>query len=401
MAVYKVKLGSTDGRVFERRADGGSQAEIRRNFQSEGYYVFSVSRALDLAALLGFRRKAPAGRFIAFNKELRGLVRAGLPIVEGLDIVLKRLREDRFKAMLTQVRERLTRGESLSEAFAAQGGAVPRYYPALLHAGEQSGNLAEVLDRFIEQEQRLRKARKKFRQALTYPALLLVVAMASMYVILGRAMPQFASLYEGSQRELPGATRVVIAISDWLAAYNLYLIVGVGAATVAVFLFLQTERGASWGERVLAATPLVGALWRLQCQNIFARAMRLLIVGGIPVPQAVATVAKAVPSRSLGRQLGLAHEDLMRGESLQEALARRAKLDDTAGELLRVGEATGSLAEMFDHVAEHGEERAEDLLELITTLVAPLVLLAVGLAIAFLVIAMYLPMFGGYESLLQ
>jgi len=401
MAVYKVKLGAADGQVLERQTHGGSGEEIRRNFQSEGYYVFSVTRAFDPLSAFGLGRRIPTRRFIAFNKELRGLIRAGLPIVEGLDITLKRMREDRLKSLLVQVRRRLTHGESLSQAFAAFPGAVPRYYPALIHAGEQSGGMVESLDRFIEQEERLRKARKRFRQALTYPALLIIVAAAAMYVILTRAMPQFAALYEGGQRDLPALTRAAMGLSDWFAAYRWHTLIALAAVVIGSWLFFQTERGARLSERLLSATPLAGSLWRLHNQNIFARVMRLLIAGGVPVPQAVAITAEAVPSRALGRQLQQVHEDLMGGDSLQDALDRRAKLGDTAGELLRVGEATGSLGEMFAHIADDGEELAEDKLELISNLVAPLVLLAVGLLIAVLIVAMYLPMFGGYQSILN
>ncbi len=399
MATFKVKLGSSEGNVLYRQTQGGSVAEVTRTFRAEGYYVFSVARTFDLAAFLGLRRKIPMKQFILFNKEFRGLVRAGLPIVEGFDILLKRMKEGRLKTLLQQVREQLTKGESLSEAFKAFREMVPSYYPALLHAGEQSGGLEEVLSRFIEQEERIRKARKKFLQTLTYPLILLLVGMASLYIILTRAMPEFAALYQSSERDLPKITELVIWVSDFLTSYHLYLITGLFALLVAFRLYGHTERGAVRLEKILARIPVVGPLWSLQNGNIFARTMRLLLGGGIPLPQSLAIMTEAVPSRVFGMALQRVHGELLRGNSFQEALERHTHLGDMTGEMVRIGEATGTLGEMLEYVAEHGEERAEDYLELISGIVAPLVLLLVGLLVSFLVVAMYLPMFGSYESL--
>lgn len=399
MAVFKVKLGSSDGAVLERQARGHSSHEVKARFQHEGYFVFSVKRTLEPANFLGFGRRVAAKPFILFNKEMRSLIKAGLPVVEGLDLLLGRMRHKRLAELITRVRDRLIQGESLSEAFAANMDMVPRYYPALLHAGEQSGNLVEVLDRFIAQEERIRKARKKFRQAMTYPTILLVAAMVALYLILTRAMPEFASLYTGAQRELPAITQVVMGASQWLTTWYLHLFVVLAIAAGASLVFLRTERGALQGERMLRRVPVVGKLWVLQNQNIFARSMRLLLAGGLPVPKALSIIAGATPSRLLGKELNQVHSELQEGKSLQAALDQHAYLTPMAGEMIRVGEATGSLDEMFEHVAEHGEEQAEDVLETVSGLIAPIMLVLIGLLIAFLVIAMYLPMFGSYEAL--
>lgn len=399
MTIFKVKIGSGDGQILVRQAQGHSREEVFQHFLREGYYVFSVSRSLEPGSLLGLRKRIAAKQFILFNKEFRGLVRAGIPIVEGFDILLKRMKPDRMKTLLEQVREQLTKGESLSEAFQSQGDAIPRYYPALLHAGEQSGGLVEVLDRFIEQEERILRTRKKFWQTLTYPSLLLGVGLICMYIILTRALPEFAGLYQESNRQLPLVTRLVMAISGWLVAYYLHLFLAIGAIGIFLFVYLRTEGGKRMGERVLRRIPIIGKLWSLQNQNIFARTMRMLIAGGIPVPQALSITAGAVPSFVFRTGLGRVHAEVTQGAGFQEALERHVSLSDIAGEMIRVGEATGTLAEMMEYVAEQGEEQSDDYLELVSNLVAPLVLLLVGLIIALLVLAMYIPMFGSYEAL--
>lgn len=399
MATYKVKIGSADGTVMIRNAQGREPAEIRQSFQNEGFYVFSVTRAFSLREWLGIQRRIPRRKFIMFNKELRGLVKAGLPIVEGLDILLKRMKPGPIRQMLETVRSKLTQGESLSEAFRHFEDVIPRYYPALIHAGEQSGDLVEVLDRFIIQEERIARARSRFLQTLTYPSLLIIVGIVSLYLILTRAMPQFAAIYTDAGQDLPMLTSVVIGISNTVINYHRWILLFTFAAMVAGFLYLRTAKGKRIWERTLRHMPIVGALWNLQNQTIFARTMRMLLSGGVPVPQSLSVVAHAVPSLVLSSELKAAHHDVVQGASLQDALETHTQLSDLAGEMLRVGEASGTLTDMFEHLADHGDEMAENRLETISNLVAPLVLLVVGIVIALFVVAMYLPMFGSYNAL--
>lgn len=399
MANFKVKLGSRDGVIVNRQVHGHSHDEVRDYFLKEGYYVFSVKRIVAWTSLLGFKRKISTKKFINFNKAFRGLVRAGLPIVEGFNILLSRMKKDRLHALLEQVREQLTKGSSLSEAFSTFDDVIPRYYPALLHAGEQSGGLVEVLSRFIEQEERIRKTRKKFIQTLTYPLILIIVGFASLYIILARAMPEFAALYEGSDKELPQVTRWVMAASDFVTGNTTYLLIGCFIAVFGTYFWIQTESGARRFEALLRRVPFLGTMWQLQNRNIFSRTMRLLLAGGIPVPRALEVTAGAVPSRLMSAELKAVVAEVKEGNDLQTALEKHIDLGDIAGEMIRVGEATGTLQEMFEHIAEHGEEASEDYLEMISNLVAPAILLVVGLMIAFLVVAMYLPMFGAYENL--
>jgi type IV pilus assembly protein PilC len=399
MAVYKVKLGSADGSVVERVMRGSSADDLRQGLTREGYFVFQVTPTFDVSSLIGFRKQIKPKAFIIFNREFRGLIKAGLPVLESLDVLLKRMKASPLRTVIEDVREQIVKGKPLSEAFAAVNDRLPRHYPALLRAGEQSGNLVEVLDRFIAQEERSRKARKKFRQALTYPILLIALGVVCMYIILTRALPQFMSFYTNSGKELPMATQVVISISTFIMNYHTALIIGLIVAIVAFLAWVRTDSGARSADRMLSRVPLVGTLWRLNNRNIFARLMRLLLNGGIALPDALKACSEALPSRELSEQLRDSIGEVMTGKTFHEALESQTRLDDNFLEMVRLGETTGSLEEMLEYLAEYGEEQAEDLLELISSLVAPLVLIFIGLMITFMVLGVYLPMFGSYEAL--
>ena len=390
MPLYKAKLATSEGKIIEKRLNARNSKDVFRYFRDDGYFVFSVKKT---SLLLGAEKKVSLQSFLLFNRELAGLIRAGLPIVDGLGILLKKMEISPLKTMVSQILERLVRGASLSEAFTDFEHMIPAYFPTLLYAGEQSGQLVEVLEKFIQQEDRKRKALKKFRQALTYPIILLAVAAVALYVILGQAMPEFAKLYAGSGQDLPFLTRMVIGFSEGVAVSFPYLVVGV--AVIAVFFsmfgnkdFIQTSV-----ERVILRTPVFGKIWRLHNQNALVSSLKLLLQGGIPVAQALKTMCSAVPSRLLGTSLEKVWNDVVCGVNLSDALSSHTNLEHRVMDMIRIGETSGTLDEMLEHLISYGEEQLDDQLEWISGIIAPVLLLVVGGFIAALVLAMYLPMF--------
>lgn len=398
MATYTVKLGTNEGALSTRQVVGNNADEVRRRLTAEGYFVFSVKTSLNPLKMLS-RRKVPQKKFLMFNKELRGLVKAGLPITEGLDIIIARHEAGPLLTLIEDVRDKLRGGESLSEAFSHYSGLIPSYYPALLRAGEASGNLDEVLLRFIQQEERLRRTRKRFTQSLTYPAILMFAGMISVYIILTKAMPQFSAMYTNSGQELPMITNVVMGLSEWMVDWWMLVLGGIVFFVISLYIYAQTQNGACLLEKILRRIPTLGRMWSLQSQNIFSRTLRLLIIGGITLPEAIEILSSAVPSPNLRLELAEVHKNLLQGESLHNALENHAQLADIVHEMVRIGEETGTLDQMLDYLSEDGEEEAEDTLEFISNMIAPIILLFVGILIAIMVVAMYLPMFGSYDMI--
>jgi len=390
MPRYSARLSSSDGKLLQKQIHAATSDEVYRYFREDGYFVFSVKREF---ALPGREKKVSMRNFLLFNREMMGLIRAGLTIVDGLSILLKKMPPSALKSMLVQVREKLTKGSSLSEAFKAFKHVIPAYYPTLLYSGEQSGQLAPVLEKFIQQEERKRKAIKKFRQALTYPIILLIVSAIALYVILGRAMPEFASLYADSGQDLPAITQFVIALSNIVASYSPYLFL---LAVGLFFLIPATKKMVSlrsFLEKSVTWVPVLGKVWRLYNQNSFVSTMKLLLQGGIPMAEALKTMQSAVPSRRLSLRLEKVWNDVICGEDLSDALEKHTDFENRVMEMIRIGETSGTLDEMLEHLIVYGEEQLDDHLEWISGIVAPMLLLFVGVFIAALVLAMYLPMF--------
>ncbi|MCB1042976.1 MAG: type II secretion system F family protein [Acidobacteria bacterium] len=394
MVNFRAKVGTGNGEIAIKEAVGSSTVEIKRKLAEEGYFVFDVKRVWSLGDLNLVGKRVSSRQFNLFNREFRGLVKAGMPIAESLRMVLERMPQGPLRALVGQVLDRVVQGEPLSAAFKGFEGLIPSYYPALLFAGEQSGHLPDVLEQFIDQESRLQNMRRKFRNALTYPAFLMIVGIVALYVILGRAMPQFAGLYRDSQQDLPIVTEWVMALGDLVSRHGTLMALGFVLLAVAVALFSRT----AWGKRKLDLwlwrIPFLGSLWRLQNQNAFAWTMNMLITGGIPVPQALSITARSAASPILADHIEAAQAAVERGSSLESAIDTHLPFESLVADMVRIGESTGTLDEMFAYIAENGEEHASDKLEMISNVIAPFILLLVGLTIAALVIAMYLPMFG-------
>src|SRR4051812_44358302 len=205
MAEYVIRAADERGRVLEQVEQAHTETEVRDRYAQQGYFVYSVKPRGLLAGgdmAMPRRRRIKLDQFVIFNEQFVTLIHAGLPIVQGLDLLTRRQRDPQFRALLENVRDALRSGALLSEAFAAQP-HIPRLYTTTLMAGEKSGNLEEVLRRYIAFQRLALSFRKKLVSSLIYPALLFVLVIAMMTFLITYVVPQFASLYSQLEAELP------------------------------------------------------------------------------------------------------------------------------------------------------------------------------------------------------
>ncbi|PIE89580.1 MAG: hypothetical protein CR997_10215 [Acidobacteria bacterium] len=395
MPRYTAKLSSGDGSIIYKQLHAHTAKDVFVYFREEGYFVFSVKRNFK------WEKKISLKDFLLFNRELIGLLQAGLPIVDGLAILLKKMPSSAMKSMLTQVQSKLVKGASLSESFRAFTHLIPSYYPTLVYSGEQSGQLVSVLQKFIIQEDRKRQAIKRFKQALTYPAILMAVAAVALYVILGRAMPEFTALYADSGKELPVVTQAVIVLSNYVTAYSPYLLLAIVAL---LFLRPLMRHGGilnASAEKLIMWLPVLGSVWRLHNQNSFISTLKLLLQGGIPMAKALKTIRTAIPSNLLSDELEKVWNDVLCGQELSAALEKHTFFESRVIEMVRIGETSGTLEDMLEHLMVYGEEKLDDHLGWVSGIIAPVILLVVGAFIALLILAMYLPMFQAADLISQ
>ena len=386
-----VRLADERGRVQEQTHAAATADELRARFTQSGYYVYSV-KAKGLLGGDGRKKKVKLETFLVFNQQFLTLIRAGLPILGSLDLLARRQKVLQFRSQLEDVTQRVRTGESISSAFEAQGG-FPVVYTTTLQAGERSGNLEEVLQRFLDFQRVSLTFRKKLKASLIYPALLIVMVIALFIFLITFVVPRFSQLYEQLGTPLPALTVFLLQVGKFAQNYGLY----VGAIVILVgyllYRWTKTEPGAIAVDRVRIALPVIGGIWTKYQVGLFSRTLATLLSGGLPLVPSLETAARAIDSRKIGSAVFRSVESVREGRGLSPSLAATKVFPELAIEMIEVGESTGALPTMLNSVAEFFEEDVQTNLNAAMSLIEPLILVVMGGVVVVILIALYLPIF--------
>ena len=396
MSEYICRLGTPSGEVITRIVEAAAAADAKFQLEKEGFKVFAVSTAgggiSSIFGGSGKKSRVKPADFLLFNQQLSALLRAGIPVLQSINLLKTRSGSSNLRDVLVDVEEKIKSGVPLSEAFDAQG-IFPKIYTASLLAGEQSGALDDVLLRFVDYLKRSVGVTRKLRGALAYPAFLLaasglMVAFLTLYIV-----PRMSDLFQSlsGNRGLPTVTVVVLAISHGVAG-NIWwlgpLLIVVG---VALYFWLQTDSGRRTLHRFLLRIPVAGQLIRNMATSQLTRSLSTLLSGGITVPDSWEIASQALNNVELrGRSQSVAHM-IREGRGFSEALEQANWLPDLALDMIGIGERSGSLREMLDEVAAFYDAEAEVRLEQLTTLLEPLILVFMAGIVVVILLAIYLP----------
>jgi len=374
------------------------EARLRHELEEKGLFLLAIEggrRAALMGRKLPGRRRLPARDFIIFNQELATLLHAGLPLVQSLDILRRRVPNPTFKAALDDIYDKVRSGLALSEAFAAQGTLFSGVYTASLMAGERSGSLEQVLRRYVQHMKVLAAARGRLISAMIYPMVLVALSGAVVALIIVRVVPAFGSFYEqfGAGAKLPAATRFLVGISGVLTGYWYLLLAGLIAGGGAVWYWMQQPGQRDRVDAAILKMPIVGPVLRKFATAQVARTIATLLSGGLPLVTALEIAAHAIANRSVARDLAFVVQQVREGGGLGRSLAQRGTFPNVAIEMVEVGEQTGALAEMLNSVADFYDEENETTLERFSNLVQPIMLVVMGLVIAGLLLSLYMPLF--------
>ena len=396
MAEFLVKMADERGHVLEQLETGVSEKDVRDRFAQKGFLVYSVRDRAGFLSLNPFqrRRKIRNDEFIIFNQQFVTLIKAGLPILMALDLLRKRQRNPYFKSVLENVRERVKSGQLLSEAFEAQGqAAISRIYTTTLLAGERSGNLEEVLNRYISYQRISSTFRKKLVASLWYPGLLLTALTIMLSFLITYVVPKFADMYESLNAQLPYITNLMLKIGTTLQSY-FYIVVPVIIGLIVVFLaWLRSEHGNRVIDTVRFKVPLLGDIWMKYQVAMFSRTLSTLLAGGMPLVPSLETASSSINSRKISRNVEQAAKHVREGGALSASLEETQFFPELAVEMIEVGESTGALPTMLNSVAEFYEEDVQNALTAAMQLIEPALLIIMAGVVGFVLIALYLPIF--------
>ncbi len=397
-----LKYADARGEIHQQTAEAGSEREIRDRYTQQGFLVYSVKPRSEInvlaTAIKPRRKKLNVEKFLIFNQQFVTLIRAGLPILKALDLLAERLTDPKLSGYIKGVREEVRNGALLSDAFARQG-VFPAIYVTTVLAGERSGSLAEVIERFITYQKLSLSVRKKLLVSLLYPAVLVTLVIGLIVFLVTFVVPNFAELYTSMNAQLPGPTQVLIAIGTTARSY---VLVGFGVFVLGIFAFrywARTDKGSERIDRILLKTPIAGEVWLKYQVAQFSRVLSTLLIGGIPLMQALDTAADSLGTQVLKKVLLQAAKLVREGQSLSSSLRLTKVFPGLSIDMIEVGESTGALPAMLGSVAEFYEDDVATRTTAALSLIEPAIMIFMGIFVAFVLISLYLPIFSLADSI--
>jgi type IV pilus assembly protein PilC len=394
MGEFVCRVADANGRVFSHVEAAGTLDEARQKLADRGLYVYSVETRGSLVGLLNRRKQRQIGGsdFLILNQQFNTLIKAGIPILRALDLLATRATTPKLRPVLTQIRDRVREGKSLSEAI-DESGVFSKVYSTAILAGEKSGNLSGVLEFYIAYQKVSTGVRKKILATLVYPVLLIVVATVIVTYLVTFVVPKFAGLYQDLGVELPASTKLLMALTVDYRYVVLGTIAVLIAAAFGVFLWSRTEEGGATFDRLKFKLPVIGdTLLKFQVAQ-FSRTLATLLTGGTTLVTALQTASDALTSRLLRITILRATQMVREGETLHGALASQRVMPEMALDMVEVGESSGALGPMLTSIAEFYEEEVGLRLGALVSIIEPVILIFMGILVAFILISLYLPIF--------
>jgi type IV pilus assembly protein PilC len=392
---FRCRLVTAAGEIVEGTYAAENEARLRHDFEAQGLHVLSLRKRSVLGGGTSFftRRKISRHEFLVFNQEFATLLKAGMPLVQSIDLLRHQVVNPVFRGVLDDVHEKVRGGTALSEAFTEHGTLFPRVYTASLLAGERSGNLDAILRRYVVYEKVLDTIRRKTISALIYPAILVLLAVVLVGIIVLKVVPAFSDFYAGFNAELPLSTRIILGISDFAQQQFLLLIGAVTIGSLAFAAWIRQPGQRAQFDHALLTIPFVGETVRKFITAQMARTLGTLLGGGIPLVNSLEVTARSVGNQYIGKELDIVTQNVREGQGLAASLTARRVVPDVALKMIEVGESTGSLQDMLSSLADFYDEEVETSVSRFVTLIEPTLLVAMGVVIALLVLALYMPLF--------
>ncbi len=401
MAEFVLKYADPRGEIHNKVAEGRTEEEVRERLTAQGFLVYSIKpRGAAMAGLTRARggNKLNIEKFLIFNQQFVTLIKAGLPILKGLDLLADRLVDAKLAPYINSVREEVRHGSLLSDAFEKQG-IFPAVYVTTVLAGEKSGALAEVLDRFITYQKTALAIRKKVLVSLIYPTFLVILVVALVIFLVTYVVPNFAQLYGTMGSKLPAMTQFLIAVGTTARAYIMFIFGLVIAAVIGFRFWSRRESARLTIDGVKLRMPVFGQIWIKYQVAQFSRVLSTLLQGGIPLVQALGTASASLGTPLLTKALETAVRMVREGQPLSSSLNSTGIFPPLSIDMIEVGESTGALPAMLHSVADFYEDDVANQMQAALSLIEPAIMIFMGMFVAFVLIALYLPIFSLSESM--
>ena len=393
---FRCRIGTDTGEILEEIHLADNESQLRRRLKGKGLAILSLRGQGFLAGSQNnnwIRKRISKKEFLIFNQELATLLKAGIPLVQSLEILRQRATNDTLKVLLDTVYEKVKSGINLSDAFTKEESLVSPVYSASLMAGERSGSLEKVIRRYVSYEKMVQTVKQRTVSALIYPMILIFLMLILVGIIVLQVVPAFSNFYNTFDQQLPLSTQAIVSLSDFFIKNFSVITMGLLSTLLTAWILLKSSNQRIKLDRALIQLPLIGQiLWKFSTSQL-ARTLSTLLGGGIPLVSAIEVSSKSVQNKYLAKQLSVVRDRVSEGQSFSSSLLTHRVFPDVGVKMVEVGESTGALQEMLNSLADFYDEEIEGEVSRFISLIEPVVLVIMGIVIAAVVLALYLPLF--------
>ena len=396
MITFSYQARDASGRIVSGIQDALNEDNAVTSLMSRGLMVLSLQRK---AASTRSRKRVWSVKetdLVLFTRQLSTMVEAGITLVEALTALYEQCdpkRQRNLRHIISDVTSHVQGGETLHESIAKHPRVFNRLFVSMVKAGEHGGLLADILDRlagFLEASARLRK---KIKSAMTYPVIVICIAMSITTFLLVRVVPIFGEIFKDFGAKLPAPTQFLLDVSDFIRARWYFLLLGIGGTIFGIRTFLRSKRGKEWSDRWKLKLPIFGPLVHKICMSRFSRTFAQLIRSGVPILEVLDIVGGSSGNHVIETSLKSVSEDVEKGDNLSVALSKASIFPPMLLRMVSAGEATGKIDTMLEKMADFWDEEIEAMLDALTSLIEPMLIVVLGLIVGGIVIAMFLPIF--------
>jgi type IV pilus assembly protein PilC len=392
---FTFEARDTRGRVFKGELEAPSEGEARIKLRAQKLMPMKLSQAEQKVS--GLKKVGgkgvPLKELQIFTRQLSTLLGSGIPILQSLEVLSQSQRSPGMQVALKQMVHDINQGRRFGEAMAEHPLVFDRFFVNMVKAGEESGNIDQILNRLAIYIEKAAKIRSQVKGALVYPIAILVVAGVVVAGLLVFVIPKFESLFANSGQELPGLTQMVVNLSKTFIAYWWAILGGLGGGIFGAINYYRTDDGKKTIDAVAIDLPYMGDLIQKSAVARFTRTLATLLSSGVSIMEALEIASKVTGNHVIENALLRAREAISEGKSLTVPLAKEKYIPQMVTQMIGVGEQTGAIDQMLNKVADFYEDEVDVAVAALTSVLEPLLMVFLGGIVAVMVIAMYLPIF--------
>lgn len=395
MARYQFEARDTRGRIFKGELDAPNENEARVRLRAQKMMPIRVSAAVQKVSV----SKKLGGSSVnlkelqIFTRQLATLLGSGIPILQSLEVLAQSQRSAGLTVAIKSMVNDINQGRRFGEAMAEHPLVFDRLYVNMIKAGEEAGNIDQILNRLAIYIEKSAKIKGQIKGAMVYPIVILVVAFTVVAGLMIFVIPKFEGIFKSSGQELPGLTKMVISMSGFFMSYWWVIIGGIVGAVFLLINYYRTEDGRKTIDSILIDVPYMGTLIQQSAIARFTRTLATLLTSGVSILEALEIASRVTGNVVLETALVRSREAISEGKSLTVPLMKEKYIPKMVTQMIGVGEQTGALDQMLNKVADFYEDEVDVAVAALTSVMEPLLMVVLGVIVAFIVVAMYLPIF--------